>query len=1591
MAGTNGIPGTSLDGQSLTLTYFVGSSAAGTLLASAPSSAGTYTVVASFPGSTNYAATSAQATFTISPAIPIVAVSEDPLFNGQPVQPTATVIGIHGQGGATLEGVAPTLTYYTGSNTSGSLLSGAPSTAGIYTVVAFFPGSADYASASASTTFAIDKATPTVRIMDKGGTYTGSAFAAMAAVAGVVNGVDNTPAGSLENVALFLDYVRLNSNGTTTDLGTAAPTTAGTYRVTASFPGSTDYTSAGASTTFTISRATPTLSWSPTTITYGQDLGENQLDAIANTVTVSNVPGMFAYSLAAGTVLASGTQTLTVTFTPADTTDYNSVTRTAQIVVNKDSTATAVSDTVSGSNVTFTATVTPNAPATSTPTGTIIFVDTTTGTTLGTVTLSAGTASLSTSALPTSSQTITATYNGDTNYNTSNGSVTVASSVVTSVYLLNTTSSGALTISGNASINVPGAIDVDSKSTTAVVASGNASITATSIQVVGGYVASGTGHFKPNPTTGAASVADPLAALAVPTASGSSQGAVSVSGNSSLTINPGLYTSINVSGNGTLTMTAGIYVIAGGGFNVSGNATVNGSAGVLIYNAGSTYPSAGGSFGAISFSGNGKVTLSAATSGTYSGIVLFQSRDNTQALNLSGNGLAGITGSVYAANAQLVLSGNADLADSIVVGTMNLSGNSVFNTLTSGGSDSGGDSGSGDSGGSGNSGEPASAVVFPNGLQTLAASGSSALISVQLMDANGTPTLAGSDGAVFSLGTTSATGAFFDLSGNPTSTVTFAPGQGIATFFYQDTTVGLPTITVAGTGFSAEQQVVVAGAPQTAIFATTPQTMTAGQSSRTISVQLLDQNGNPTVAGTGGVTLTLGSTSSAGTFFNAAGQAITSITIPVGAGSASFTYSDGAIGMPTLTATASSFAASQQETVTAGTTVYTPNQIRNAYGISSVPLDGTGQTIAIVDAYDDPAIFQSVDTFDQELGLSAAGATLYQQYGAASSFLTVINENGQASPLPGTDPSGAGTDNWEAEEALDVEWTHAIAPGAHIILVEAASQSLPDLMTAVAAAAAQPGVSVVSMSWGFAESASGLASAEAQYDRYFTTPAGHQGVTFVASTGDYGSAMPEYPAFSPNVVAVGGTSLSLNADGSYNSETGWGYYANQLGTFIGSGGGVSQYESEPAYQQGVQSTGGRTIPDVSFVADPATGAWIADLYNVPGSNPWEIAGGTSLSAPAWAGLIALVDQGRAAAGEQTLGSAGATETQTALYNLPQSDFNVIASGSNGDFTAQAGYNLVTGLGTPIANNLVTDLIAWSGSLNMSGNTVPAWQGSSSYQYNGSGDNGTVESIMAAMVFHVFDFESVGAADSAVLHSPASPDTVAAAPTPADGLQGTGVARPAAGVPNALASSPPSFQHETTASAAQTTSSVAWAAAPLFSGAAGLSGQSASLSVFSHGGPLVLDRWVESPLAGMNAGTIDPQRNGHAGTTPGLDGDDTVLIGGAGTDLVIGGSGQNLMVGGFGVDRGETSPSAAATLGEPGCVIARWSATGGISIVGDTSALLAEEAASRDGVLWSALTGRTSEAFADTADAVVLDQLFGSTGLDMAELLGDEEG
>ena len=311
----------------------------------------------------------------------------------------------------------------------------------------------------------------------------------------------------------------------------------------------------------------------------------------------------------------------------------------------------------------------------------------------------------------------------------------------------------------------------------------------------------------------------------------------------------------------------------------------------------------------------------------------------------------------------------------------------------------------------------------------------------------------------------------------------------------------------------------------------------------------------------------------------------------------------------------------------------TPDQIRTAYGINSIVFgsivgDGTGQTIAIIDAYNDPAALTELDGFDNAVSLtSSSSQTLLQQYGPATKFFSVYNQTGTnitndlgnsgENGVPPVDPSGAGTSNWELEEALDIEWAHAIAPGAKIDLVEANSPT-NDLDTAVKTAAGLPGVSVVSMSWG-----EGEFNGETSQDSIFTTPSGHQGVTFLAASGDSGSP-GIYPAASPNVVAVGGTTLTLGAQNSYASEVGW----------SGSGGGPSPYETEPIYQTGVQNTGKRTTPDVAFDADPNSGVAIYDSYNNGTTTPWEQIGGTSLSVQCWGGLIAITNQGRVWAAAQ---------------------------------------------------------------------------------------------------------------------------------------------------------------------------------------------------------------------------------------------------------------------------------------------------------------------------------------------------------------------
>jgi subtilase family serine protease len=349
-----------------------------------------------------------------------------------------------------------------------------------------------------------------------------------------------------------------------------------------------------------------------------------------------------------------------------------------------------------------------------------------------------------------------------------------------------------------------------------------------------------------------------------------------------------------------------------------------------------------------------------------------------------------------------------------------------------------------------------------------------------------------------------------------------------------------------------------------------------------------------------------------------------------------------------------------------GTTLpggFSPAQIAHAYGFDLITFsngtvqgNGSGQTIAIVDAYDDPNITSDLAAFDAMYGLPAPPS------------FTKINQTGGTS-YP------AGNTGWGLEISGDVEWAHGLAPAANIVLVEANSTYYGDLFAAIDTARSYPGVSVVSMSFGTNEW-----NGETGYDSHFTTPSGHTGVTFVAPSGDNGTASgAQYQAVSPNVLGVGGTALTLDANGNYLSETGW----------SGSGGGFSIYYSQPSYQKGVVTQGStmRATPDVAFNASSASPYAVYDSYGYGG---WVQAYGTSLAAPSWAALIAIADQGRALAGQGSLN--GPSQTLPMLYGLPQSDFNDITTGSNGGYSAGPGYDLVTGRGTPIANLIVSGLV-----------------------------------------------------------------------------------------------------------------------------------------------------------------------------------------------------------------------------------------------------------------------------------------------------------
>jgi subtilase family serine protease len=337
----------------------------------------------------------------------------------------------------------------------------------------------------------------------------------------------------------------------------------------------------------------------------------------------------------------------------------------------------------------------------------------------------------------------------------------------------------------------------------------------------------------------------------------------------------------------------------------------------------------------------------------------------------------------------------------------------------------------------------------------------------------------------------------------------------------------------------------------------------------------------------------------------------------------------------------------------AGPTGLGPADLQSAYKVGG--LTSGGRTVAIVDAFDDPNAEADLAHYRSQFGLPACTT--------ANGCFHKVNGNGQAGPLPSADAG------WAEEESLDVDMVSSTCPDCHITLVEAAGADETSLDTAEDSAAAS-GAAAISNSWGGAEDST-ITTDDAHFN--------HPGVAITASSGDSGFGVI-WPASSPLVTAVGGTSLSKASNARGWTETAW----------SGAGSGCSAFESKPAWQHDT-GCAKRTVADVSAVADPNTGVAVYDTYNtcgssslcdvlielglVTGADGWVQVGGTSAASPIIASVYAL---------------AGNTATVTAgsfPYSHTGSLFDV-TSGSNGSCggtylcTAGTGYDGPTGLGTP---------------------------------------------------------------------------------------------------------------------------------------------------------------------------------------------------------------------------------------------------------------------------------------------------------------------
>jgi subtilase family serine protease len=366
----------------------------------------------------------------------------------------------------------------------------------------------------------------------------------------------------------------------------------------------------------------------------------------------------------------------------------------------------------------------------------------------------------------------------------------------------------------------------------------------------------------------------------------------------------------------------------------------------------------------------------------------------------------------------------------------------------------------------------------------------------------------------------------------------------------------------------------------------------------------------------------------------------------------------------------------------------TPATIYSGYDFPS-QYNGTGQTIVIVDAFGSPTITSDLKTFDQQTGLPDPPS------------FNIVYPGG----VPTFNPTKSNQVDFAEETNLDVEWAHAAAPGANIVLVVAANDSGNVLNSAQLYAVQNHLGSVMSLSFGVQEELMIANSQQLMQAEQIYLAAKAAGITVIASDGDLGAgggysvANAEFPASDPYVLAVGGTNLSLTA-GAYQGETVWNDFDNCISPCLqgadgATGGAPSIIFPAPSYQQGVTNNSMRTVSDVAYNASPNTGVavYVGFAAQVKGLGPngFYVVGGTSQGPPQWAGIIATANQARVANGMSTLGfvnpllykvaANGSLGLGFSLHDVTSGD-NHFPKASSPGFSAGPGYDLPTGLGSP---------------------------------------------------------------------------------------------------------------------------------------------------------------------------------------------------------------------------------------------------------------------------------------------------------------------